>query len=120
VASSNPQHAAKPELDLTAGRFYHITTNGAWGAAQRSGFYVHPSLSTEGFIHFSFRDQVAETKNLHFKNQLDLVLLEIDPDHLTADLKVELSRNGERFPHLYGPLNLDAVVRVTSLDASES
>jgi uncharacterized protein (DUF952 family) len=90
---------------------YHITTTSAWQAAQQQDSYVHPSLSTEGFIHCSYRHQVAETAQVHFKGQAELLLLRVDPTRLKAELKAEVSRSGAAFPHLYGPLNLDAVER---------
>ncbi len=91
---------------------YHITTMAAWQTAQQQNSYVHPSLETEGFIHCSYRDQVAETAQVHFKGQTKLLLLRIEPARLKAELKAEVSRSGAAFPHLYGPLNLDAVERV--------
>jgi uncharacterized protein (DUF952 family) len=99
-----------------ASRIYHITTMPAWQAAQECGSYVHPSLESEGFMHCSYRDQVAETAQLHFKDQSELLLLCIDPTRLKAELKPEVSRNGAAFPHLYGPLNLDAVEKVRPFD----
>jgi uncharacterized protein (DUF952 family) len=88
---------------------YHITTASAWQVAQQNDSYVHPSLETEGFIHCSYRDQLAGTVQAHFKGQSELLLLRIDPVRLNAELKSEVSRSGSAFPHLYGPLNLDAV-----------
>jgi uncharacterized protein (DUF952 family) len=116
VASSDPQHPTLRDLDLTPKRIYHIATSLAWAAAQQEDFYIHASLNTEGFIHCSFWDQVAETLALHFQGQADVVLLEIEPAALSAELKTEASRNGQLFPHLYGPLNLNAVVNITPLD----
>ncbi len=116
MANPDPQLPELGDLEPTTKRVYHIAAKAAWTSAQQNGAYVHPSLATEGFIHLSFRDQVAETLKLHFKDQSDLVLLEIDPNRLTANLRLELSRNGEQFPHLYGPLNFEAVVSVTPLD----
>jgi uncharacterized protein (DUF952 family) len=87
---------------------YHITAASAWQAAQQ-GSYEHPSLQSEGFIHCSYRDQLVETARVHYKGRSDLVLLCINPTLLEPELKVESSRNGAKFPHLYGPLNLEAV-----------
>lgn len=49
----------------------------------------------------------------YFAGRDDLVLLEIDPARLRAELKYEPAPDGELFPHVYGPLNIDAVVGVT-------
>lgn len=91
---------------------YHITTVPAWQAAQQQDSYVHPSLETEGFIHCSYRHQVTETAQIYFKGKTELLLLRIDPTRLKAELKAEVSRSGAAFPHLYGPLNVDAVEKV--------
>jgi uncharacterized protein (DUF952 family) len=102
-------------LDLSPDRIYHIATAIAWQEALQQESYVHPSLLSEGFIHCSYGKQVPATLELHFKGQSELVLLEIDPTQLTSELKVEASRNGELFPHIYGPLNLDAAIVQTAI-----
>jgi uncharacterized protein (DUF952 family) len=91
---------------------YHITTRLAWETALKQGSYHPESLSREGFIHFSEREQVLETAQLYFKEHSNLVLLTIDALKLSSPLKYEMSRNGEMFPHLYGPLEVAAVVKV--------
>jgi uncharacterized protein (DUF952 family) len=90
-------------------RIYHITAASAWQTAQEKGQYEHPSLHSEGFIHCSYRDQLAETARVHYREQSNLVLLCLNPALLKSELKVETSRSGAQFPHLYGSLNLDAV-----------
>lgn len=91
---------------------YHITAAEAWAAAQAGGFYTADSLATEGFIHLSTRDQVRWVAGNRYRGQTGLVLLAVDPTRLIAELRYEESVPGQSFPHLYGPLNLDAVVAV--------
>jgi uncharacterized protein (DUF952 family) len=100
----------------------HITQRTNW--EKDSVDYQTESLVTEGFIHCSTPEQVLPVANAVFKGQSDLVLLVIDPQKLTFPLKYEapvqtLTANPEqeiqqRFPHLYGPLNRDAVIKVIS------
>jgi uncharacterized protein (DUF952 family) len=96
----------------------HITTRADWETAKRNGVYEAPSLASEGFIHCSTLDQVIATANAFYRGAHDLVLLVIDESATTAQVKYEPAadpgRTGPnaRFPHLYGPLNLDAVVRI--------
>ena len=72
---------------------------------------LDPSLETEGFIHCSYEDQVLVPANALFAGQSDLLLLVIDPKRLTSDLVVEDSyASGTAFPHIYGPIDLDAVI----------
>jgi uncharacterized protein (DUF952 family) len=93
--------------------FLHITTRTDWEQAATDGEYRPASLDAEGFIHLSTPTQVVETANQFFRGQAGLVLLVIDAARLTVSLRWEPApdRDGERFPHLYGPLNVAAVAR---------
>lgn len=77
--------------------------------------FVAASLATEGFIHCSFAEQVAGSANRHYGEAAALWLLRIDPSRLQAPWKVEASSSGALFPHIYGPINREAVVEVTAL-----
>lgn len=88
----------------------HITTRADWETAQALGEYRADSLETEGFIHCSTPEQVLGPANSFYHGQTDLVLLIIDPARLSAELVYEDShQSGQAFPHIYGPLNFDAV-----------
>jgi uncharacterized protein (DUF952 family) len=94
----------------------HITTDAGWAAAQEAGELITPSLAEEGFIHCSTHAQVEATANRIFAGSGDLLLLEVDPARLTAELKWERATDvGEEFPHIYGPLNVNAVVGTLAL-----
>jgi uncharacterized protein (DUF952 family) len=98
----------------------HITTLNNWEAAVAAGEYRAPSLQGEGFIHCSTAKQAADTANIFFKAQKGLVLLCIDEARLSARLEYEAPTGGgahdqsvgRLFPHVYGPINLDAVIKV--------
>lgn len=87
----------------------HICPRADWEAA--SGEYRPVSLKSEGFIHFSDPDQALETANRYYAGQAGLLLLWVDPARLRAELRRE-PVGGRIFPHLYGPLNTDAVLSV--------
>jgi uncharacterized protein (DUF952 family) len=97
---------------------FHITEREVWAAAQAAGEYRADSLAAQGFIHASTAAQVVETANRYYKGQDGLVLLCIDASRVTAPIKHEAAsgeahaRDAGLFPHIYGALNLDAVVRV--------
>jgi len=102
-------------------KIFHITSRDAWNAAQKQGQYTAPSLMSEGFIHCSTCAQVLSVAEKFYQGQAGLILLVIDPTSLSADLKWEAPSNGmppdevpasEAFPHIYGPVNMDAVVQV--------
>ena len=94
----------------------HLTTAAGWAAAQEAGALVAPSLAEEGFIHCSTREQVEATANRIFRGSGDLLLLEVDVARLRAPLRWERATDvGEEFPHIYGPLDVDAVVGTVPL-----
>jgi len=95
---------------------YHIVSEEKWNKAVQRGVYLGDSLETEGFIHASEIDQVVEVANSLFAGQEHLIILVIDKDKLTVPVKYEDPGNGELFPHIYGPLNLDAVVDVVKFE----
>lgn len=90
----------------------HITSGQAWQAAQSAGAYRAPSLEREGFIHCSEAHTVCKVANAWFRGEQGLVLLCIDPTRVQAGVKYEGPYGGDYYPHIYGALNLDAVVRV--------
>ena len=100
---------------------YHITSSGEWQKAQQAGQYTAPSLSQEGFIHASTGAQVAGTANLFFSGQGGLVLLVIDTTRLLSEVRFDaVHTHGDEqfFPHIYGPINLDAVSEVLDFQPS--
>lgn len=95
---------------------YHVVSEKEWQRAQEQGWYAAPSLFTEGFIHCSKKEQVAGVLERYYKNISGLLLLHIDESLLQATLQYDLSPSiNEEFPHLYGKLNLDAVVLATTI-----
>ena len=104
---------------------FHITSYEAWSEAEMNGEYLAESLKTEGFIHCSTLAQVLPVADLYYKEQTGLVLLEIEPTLLSSDLKWEPPSGGtpppgvpagDQFPHIYGPINLNAVLKVVDFD----
>lgn len=107
---------------------FHITTRKAWIDATRLGRYSAPSLEADGLIHASTLKQILPVAAQFYRGQAGLVLLEIDPRRLTSELKWEPPTGGgpppgvpegDAFPHIYGPINLEAVVQVLDLNAGE-
>ena len=95
---------------------YHITTHGAWQQAQIDGQYTAPSLQSEGFIHCSQQEQLPEVLLRYFAGKTDLVRLSIDPAKLKSRLIYEWSPSlAQTFPHIYGPINTDAVVSTENI-----
>ena len=103
------------------GTILHITSKSAWSAAQQAGAYTADSLASEGFIHCSKIDQVLRVANAFFPAQSGLVLLVIDPARLSSELRWEAGTDkaDELFPHVYGPVNLEAVISVLDFEPGE-
>lgn len=95
---------------------YHVLTEADWEKAKLQGFYEAPSLAAEGFIHTSTAGQVQGVLNRYYKGKTNLLLLHIDESKLSAPLKYELAPSvNEEFPHIFGPLNIDAVIKTENL-----
>ena len=95
---------------------YHIVPAVDWVRYENEPVYEAASLQTEGFIHLSTKEQVDKTLNRYYQNVPDLLLLHVDTDKLTHELKYEPSTNDELFPHVYGPLNKEAIVTIQRLN----
>jgi uncharacterized protein (DUF952 family) len=95
---------------------YKICNQTEWNLASATGFYTGSAHDIrDGFIHFSTASQLAETAAKHFSGQSDLVLITVQTAALGAALRYEPSRGGALFPHLFGALDLAAVVAVMPL-----
>ncbi len=99
-----------------AAPIYKICTAAEWREAERAGVFGGSAVDRrDGFIHLSTASQAAETARRHFMGQRDLVLLSVDANALGERLRYEPSRGGDLFPHLYGDLDLAAVIRIEPL-----
>jgi uncharacterized protein (DUF952 family) len=96
-------------------QIFHITPRQQWEATIDR--YEGDTLATDGFIHCSELRQVVTVANRFYAGQSGLVLLKIEVDRLQPELRYEAA-DGDEFPHLYGALNLDAVVGVVDFEPS--
>ncbi|CCH56419.1 hypothetical protein BN8_05753 [Fibrisoma limi BUZ 3] len=94
---------------------YHIVSAVDWANWADKPTYEAASLRSEGFIHLSTDKQVAGVLERYYQGVPDLLLIQIDPARLTHELTYEVSTNNDHFPHLYGPLDKDAVVSVEAI-----
>jgi uncharacterized protein (DUF952 family) len=96
----------------------HLANGRDWRAAKSTGQYAPPMLSADGLIHLSTPELVHLPANAMYSDTRDLVLLWVDPARVSAEIRYELPEPGARaaFPHLYGPLNIDAVIAETPLE----
>jgi len=108
----------------------HLAEAPLWEAARGKGTYEMSTrgrtLQEEGFIHLSLPRQLPGVARMLYGDGdgdgdgdgegdggHDLVVLVVDPARLTAPVRYEAMKpGGEEFPHLYGPLPVEAVVEV--------
>ncbi|MEM9645958.1 MAG: DUF952 domain-containing protein [Planctomycetota bacterium] len=95
---------------------FKLIEEAPWRLAEESGAFDGYGIDlTDGFIHLSTREQVAETAALHFAGQPGLLLISVDADALGDQLKWEPSRGGVLFPHVHGQIPMSAVRGVEPL-----
>jgi uncharacterized protein (DUF952 family) len=111
-SSADGRTAKRPQL-LPVATIFHLVAPGGWPAA---GSYRPPSLEQEGFVHFSFADQVAPSANRHYRDAADLEVVELDPRAVSAPVRIEdTAGTGTAFPHVYGPVPVSAAIAVHPL-----
>lgn len=101
---------------MTIQIIYKIAPRDLWVQAEQAGSFTGAPVDiADGYIHFSTATQVRETAAKHFAGQQDLLLISVNASALGTALKLEVSRGGALFPHLYGELPLAAVLKVDPL-----
>jgi uncharacterized protein (DUF952 family) len=91
---------------------YHIVTPEIWEKFKDETEYEAESLSSEGFIHCSYRNQLEGVLERYYKNERNVFVLHINPHLLTSELIAESSTNREIYPHVYGKINRSSIVDV--------
>lgn len=104
------------------GSIYHIAFASDWKDAQDSGIYTistrGKTLDEQGFIHAGVPSQVAPVANAIYRGDKGLLILVIDEDRVDPEVRYEMVPGwDDPFPHIYGPLNVDAVVRTLPFEA---
>jgi uncharacterized protein (DUF952 family) len=94
---------------------YHLVPRSEWEAADPSRPYVPAAFGQDGFVHCTDgADEVAATANRYFGTfDGELLALVLDRSQLGAPVRYEDPRRV--FPHVYGPIERDAVVEVLTM-----
>lgn len=96
---------------------FHIAERTAWNQSKTNQSYRPEMFAREGFIHCSTAAQVLQVANTRFRGRSDLLLLSIDTERVAAEIRYENLEGGEQlFPHVYGELPHDAVIRVAEFE----
>ena len=108
-------------LSAMVSTIFKLVDEASWPAAVVAGRFEGSAVDLQdGYIHFSTAAQVRETAARHFARHPGLLLVTVDAAALGAALRWEPSRGGALFPHLYGPLSLDAVRAITPLPLDDT
>jgi uncharacterized protein (DUF952 family) len=91
---------------------FHIVLPEVWAQFEGRPSFRTPSLETEGFIHCSYEAQLPGVIERYYRNEPELLILHIETEKLRSKLVEEPSTGGETYPHIYGRLNLDAIVKI--------
>lgn len=95
---------------------YHITSASEWDDARQKGYYASKALKEEGFIHCCEERQIPDVLQRFYSGKKDLVKLAVQTEKLTSQLIYDWSNAIEdTFPHVYGPINLDAIIGTEQL-----
>lgn len=92
---------------------YHMTPTLTWQAQPPTAPYVADTLATEGFIHCTREaERLVDVANRFYRQQAgDFVILCVDTEQLQAEVRWEAA-DGQLFPHIYGPIALEAIIEV--------
>lgn len=97
----------------------YIATWEEWSKIQKRDEFISESYHNEGFIHCSYPHQTIWVLNKHFRTEEKVILLCIDPNLLESELISEdLNGYGEEFPHIYGKINTEAIVKTIDIHRS--
>src|SRR5579872_4748387 len=97
---------------LSAERIYILIAVADYDVAASAGFHRPASMDADKFIHASPPEQLERVANKYYLDKKDVRLLHIDPKLVKPEIRWEPATGG-LYPHIYGPLNMDAVVRVS-------
>lgn len=101
-------------------KIYKVVPRPLWDQSVDEGVFRGAPIDVEdGYIHFSTAAQVTETVAIHFRGQIDLLLIEMGTEQLGEALQWEPSRGGALFPHLYGTFSTSAALRVLPIESLE-
>ena len=98
---------------------FKIIDKDEWNKAKKKGIYSGSSTDIkDGYIHFSEKEQIQETLKKHYPKQENLILLKVQTLKL-EHLLWEQASNGDMYPHLYSPLDVNTVVDEFELSLNE-
>lgn len=97
---------------------YHVVMPDYWQQFEGKDAFTPPTFEKEGFIHCCTKEQIDYVLSTYFVGVPEIILLKLDTNLLTAKLLVEPA-NGQHFPHIYGPINAEAIVNIEKIKSKK-
>jgi uncharacterized protein (DUF952 family) len=97
---------------------FHVTTKDWWETQKDNVYYKSPSLEEEGFIHLCSKSQLNGVLERYYSDIPNLLLLHIDNELLEHTIIMEQSTNDDYYPHLYGPINMNSILKIEEIQSS--
>ena len=99
---------------------FHVVKKEDWKSQKKDSRYHPETLDSEGFIHCSSGNKIEEVTNRLYKGETDVLLIIINTTLVEPEIRYESSGNSDsKYPHIYGPLNMDAVIDKIELAAED-
>lgn len=89
---------------------YHFVMPDYFHQYDEKSDYYPARFEQEGFIHCCFVEQIDHVITHHFRDVDDVYILKLDQTKILAKLIVEGEGHPLGFPHIYGPINMDAII----------
>ena len=93
-------------LTMSADDFVKASAEGTWAP---------DSLKAEGFIHASPADQLTRVANKHYSQFDEVRIVVLRADRVHPEIRWEPASDNHLYPHIYGPLNMDAAERAVAV-----
>jgi len=104
---------------LTDANIYLLSSEQEYNTALKQGVLIRESINTEGFIHAAPKSQLTRIANKYYKNTVKPLILIVDKNKITAQVKWEPAKGG-LYPHIYGALNTDAIIKTQKITLNEN
>ncbi len=107
------------KTEITDPNIYLLSSEQEYNQALKQGFLIRDSIELEGFIHASPREQLTRVANKYYKDTIKPLILVVDTSKVSVEVKWEPAA-GSLYPHIYGPLNADAIIETQEISLNEN
>jgi len=109
------EQSSTNQSSVKQAQIYFLISRAEYQQAMTNGHLVRESLSSEGFLHASPKEQLKRVAEKHYRQVDDLCVMVVECQKVHSEIKWE-SAAGGLYPHIYGPLNMDSVSELVAFD----